>query len=138
MRLNTILTLAAKHLMTINKHNLYLHLEPLLETLSFKLLYEVNFPLLPACRIRLLLFYNDHFFTQMVTTGSQTSQTTSNSNQKPVTIFKVLSGNLSLKLLCDAIFPPPVNPTFLALQGPTFNKISSHGSQTFQITLTSN
>ena len=42
-------------------------------------------------------------FNQMGTHGSQTSQIKQNWNRKPLTRSKDLSGNLSLKLLCDVI-----------------------------------
>ena len=40
----------------------------------------------------------------MITTGSQTSQITSNSNKNSLTRLKELLENFSLKLLCDVIF----------------------------------
>ena len=41
----------------------------------------------------------------MMTTGSQTFQITSDSNQNPLTRPKEFSENLTLKLLPDVIFP---------------------------------
>ena len=40
----------------------------------------------------------------MITLGNQTSQTTPNWSKKPLTRFKDLLDNLSLKLFCDVIF----------------------------------
>ena len=79
------------------------------------------------------------FFTCIITTGSHTSQVTPNWNKKPLTRSKDLLENLSLKLFCTSFFRRcPTNLTFLALQCLIFNQISTHGSQTYQITSNSN
>ena len=85
--------------MIINKDNLYLHVRSFQKHLFPSCCVTSFFSRCPDYPTFRLLQWS--FVTQIITTGSQII---SNSNYKPLTRFKDLSGNLSLKLLRDVIF----------------------------------
>ena len=79
------------------------------------------------------------FFTQMITTGSQTSQIRSNLNWKPLTRPRGLTKNVRLKLLFDVIFLSlPGQSNILCFIMAIYNLDDYHWQQTSQITSNSN
>ena len=103
IRIITIFTLVTKHLMIVNKDNLYLHFKFFWEHLVLSCCVTPFLRRYPANLAFLVLQWS--FFTYIITTGSQTSHITPIFNEKPLTRSKNLSENLSLKLLCDVVFP---------------------------------